>query len=235
MRTAILSIGILAALCVSTARGSAETGADAHGVVLREFSLTVPAGWSDSVAESASQLPDSAAWAANVPPPEQLSWAFPPDELLGSLPAEGIVVLVEADFEPEPCASTSSLHLAKADILGGPYEGQPAPHVSSGSTYAVRDGRCLFAQAWFGVKGPSEEMVSEVNRVLGSVDFVPAPAPTNCEPSRPRRTSSPGSTTAAARPAAKACGGCPGGRPETATSGVCAPRPRAASGRPATT
>jgi len=177
VKTTLLSIGILVALSGSVEGGSAETEPSAqNSVVLQEFGLTLPTAWSASVAESEFGLPDSNVWASNMPGPQNPSDTFPPEELLRTLPARGIVVLVEASIEPEACASTRSLHLAAADIIGGSYEGQPAPHVSSGSTCAARDGRCLFAQAWFGVKDPSEDVLAQVDRILASVQ-VPGPWP----------------------------------------------------------
>lgn len=171
MRTVFLSIGILVALSGSVERGSAETEPSAQrSVVLQEFRVTLPAKWSHSVSEAAFGLPDSTVWTSNMPAPQSPSDTIPPDELLQTLPPRGIVVLAEARIEPEACASTSSLHLAASDILGGSYEGKPAPNVSSGSTYAVRGGRCLFAQAWFGVKDPSEQILAEVDRILSSIE-----------------------------------------------------------------
>lgn len=173
MRSVFLSIGILIALSGSVASGSAETEPNAQmRVVLQEFSVTFPVAWSDSVAEADFGLPDSSIWASNIAALQSPSDTSPPEELLRGLPAHGIVVLVEASIEPEACASTWSLHLAASDILASSYEGQPAPRVSSGSTYAIRGGRCLFSQAWFGVNDPSEAMVARVNRILASVEVL---------------------------------------------------------------
>jgi hypothetical protein len=170
VRTALVSVGFLAILCCAGARGSAPTELGTGEVVLREFSFSVPAGWSHAVAE-AEEPRDSMAWVANVPVPARSSWTFPPEEMLRTLPPQGIAVTLEADVEDQFCASTSVVRLTAVEVMSGDYEGQPAEHVSSGSTYAVREGRCLFAQAWFGLSNPSEQMLGEVNHILDSIQL----------------------------------------------------------------
>jgi hypothetical protein len=167
---------ILCAAC--GARHPAGKAADGYTVALEGLSLRLPAGWDSHADDIGLWLPEPEIWAANVPLPERASGIMlAPYEVLPELPPGGIVFEVFA--EAESCPSKPSLRLEPVDILPADtgYEGQPAPHVASGSTSVGRGGRCLAVQAWFGVNRPDEAMRSEVNRVLASVELEPEHVP----------------------------------------------------------
>jgi hypothetical protein len=163
-------------LCACGARHPAEEAADEKTVAFEGLSLRVPPGWDSYSDDIGPWMPEPEIWAANVSLPERASGMLAaPYEVLPDLPRRGIVLVVMAPAGP--CAFKPSLHVEPVDILDGGYEGQPAPHVATWSTSGVRNGRCVWAQAWFGVNEPDESMRSEVNRVLASVELEPEHAP----------------------------------------------------------
>jgi hypothetical protein len=166
-------------LCACGVRSPAEDADDSSTVALRGLSLRLPSGWDSYADDIGPWLPEPEIWAANVPLPDRASGVMlAPYEVLPDLPARGVVLEVVAGIDPEPCEPAPPPRLRRRDIMEGGYEGQPAPHVSSGSPLSGdRHGRCLFAQAWFGRNEPSDTQLAEANRVLESVEVEPLPPP----------------------------------------------------------
>jgi len=180
---ALLALGLL--LCGYGPGSSDQMAADdGQRLALKGLSLGMPAGWSSYAIDFGASAPEPMLWVANVTLPSESSkdhpHELPPYQVLYRLPADGIVLQVEAlpavealqagASAEEECPSVR-LRLTAADIHGSDYEGKPAPHVASGSVYSHSQGLCLFAQAWFGVNDPDEAMREQVNRVLDSVEL----------------------------------------------------------------
>lgn len=171
---ALLALALALALAACGAQYTAERAAAEDRVGLEGLSLRVPAGWDSYTDDIGPWMPEPEIWAANVPLPERASGMLAgPYEVLDELPPQGIVLMVGA--AAESCPSQPALRLDV--VITDGYEGQPAPNVATGSTGGGREGRCLYAQAWFGVNEPDESMRSEVNRVLASVELEPEHVP----------------------------------------------------------
>src|SRR5436309_7615045 len=151
MRRALALIGLAAALCGCGTRTSVEQAASGeHRIELEGLSLSVPAGWSSWMQDAGPWLPAPEIWVANVPLPDRASGIPPPPyDVLPHLPRHGIVVFVFAE-EEDPCLPGPPMHFRLAGVLDD-YEGKPAPNVSHGELSSQIQGRCLDAQAWFGV------------------------------------------------------------------------------------
>lgn len=174
----LVLLTLVVTLCACGVRSPADEAPDGSTVALEGLSLRLPMGWDSYSDDIGPWLPEPAIWAANIRLPDRASGIMAaPYEALPDLPPRAIVLMVAATIEPEPCPSAPLLQLRRRDVMTGGYEGQPAPHVSSGSTSAGSHGRCLFAQAWFGANEPSDAIIAEVNRVLDSVEVEPLPPP----------------------------------------------------------
>jgi hypothetical protein len=168
-------------LCGCGSRSSDRIAADdGQQLALEGMSLRVPAGWSSYAIDFGASSPEPMLWVANVTlptiPSKDDPHELPPYQVLSHLPPNGIVLVVDAihaEVSAEEECPSMRLRLTAADVLGSDYEGQPAPHVATGSVYSHRQGLCLFAQAWFGVNAPNEAMREQVNRVLDSVELQP--------------------------------------------------------------
>jgi hypothetical protein len=178
---AFLLLGAMLCACGAGASGQ-HGGGDGERLSFEGLSLLVPPGWSHYEVDFGPSLPEPMLWVANVTLPTKPSSEapneLPPYQVLSRLSANGIVLLVDAvhaESAAEEECPRSQLRLTAADVNESGYEGQPAPTVATGSVYTHRHGLCLFAQAWFGVNEPGQEMRDQVNRVLGSVEFAPVP------------------------------------------------------------
>ena len=170
---AVALVALALTLSACGARDRAEQ-AESTTVAREGLSLRLPMDWDSYADDIGPWMPEPEIWAANIPLPDGSSGMLVgPYEVLDGLPPHGIVLMVGAAAESCP-----SQPLLKVDVvLTGGYEGQPAPNVATGTAGTGRDGRCLYAQAWFGVNEPDESMRSEVNRVLASVELEPEHVP----------------------------------------------------------